>query len=140
MDAIFGRNQFRNDVIWCYGSPGSPKRHFPRKYDNILFYAKGDNFFDCKDILIKHKRIDKKMKKFGHKGELAKHTPKEVLEDGKMPFDWWTGIAPAYKIHTMNIQAGLLRSHWLCTNDLFWLLQTKATWFLIRFAVAPRRV
>ncbi len=44
MDAIFGRKNFKNDLIWCYGGGGrggkNTARHFPRNHDNILYYAK----------------------------------------------------------------------------------------------------
>ena len=47
MDAIFGRKNFRNELIWHYGQRTSfLNRHFPRKHDAILFYARS------KDALI----------------------------------------------------------------------------------------
>jgi len=101
MDVIFGAKNFRNEIAWCYGSPGSPKFHFPRKHDTILYFSKGDNpTFNPKSVLVPHKRIDKNLKKFGHAGEYAKATPKEELKKGKIPFDWWNDIAEAYKTHS----------------------------------------
>lgn len=41
MDAIFGKAQFRNEIIWCYAGGGVPKRDYPRKHDTILRYSKG---------------------------------------------------------------------------------------------------
>ena len=44
MDAVFGRNNFKNDIIWRYGASGrgakAIAKHFPRNNDNILYYAK----------------------------------------------------------------------------------------------------
>lgn len=41
MDAIFGREQFRNEIVWHYGLGGfNVKRWFPRKHDVIFYYAK----------------------------------------------------------------------------------------------------
>lgn len=41
MDAIFGQENFRNEVIWHYGLGGfNVKRWFPRKHDTIFYYAK----------------------------------------------------------------------------------------------------
>ena len=100
MDAIFGRKNFRNEIIWAYGSPGSPSKWFPRKHDVILFYAKTDSSVFNKDaVKVPHKRIDSKLKKFGHAGEYAADRPRDELEAGKMPFDWWNDIAEAYKVH-----------------------------------------
>lgn len=42
MDDIFGYENFRNEIIWCYKSGGSAKTHFSRKHDNILFYTKSN--------------------------------------------------------------------------------------------------
>ena len=44
MDAIFGRKNFRNEIIWCYPPKGNPpKLGFHRKHDTLLFYGKSDN-------------------------------------------------------------------------------------------------
>lgn len=41
LDCIFGRQNFRNEIIWCYTGPASPKiRQFNRKHDNIFWYSK----------------------------------------------------------------------------------------------------
>ena len=44
MDAIFGRKNFRNDIIWSYKTGGQSKRWFGKKHDNILFYSKTDDY------------------------------------------------------------------------------------------------
>ena len=45
MDAIFEWKQFQNEIIWCYKSGGaSPKRHFSRKHDIILWYSKSKSY------------------------------------------------------------------------------------------------
>ena len=41
LDAIFGHQHFRNEIVWCYTGPSNTKRWFPRKHDILLFYAKG---------------------------------------------------------------------------------------------------
>ncbi len=42
MDAVFGKDNFRNEIAWCYKSGGaSPKRYFSRKHDTIFWYSKG---------------------------------------------------------------------------------------------------
>ena len=40
MDAIFGRANFRNEVVWAYRTGGVSKRWWPRKHDVILCYGK----------------------------------------------------------------------------------------------------
>lgn len=40
LDKIFGREAFLNEIIWAYDYGGKPKRRWPPKHDNILFYVK----------------------------------------------------------------------------------------------------
>jgi len=45
MDEIFGVENFINEIVWCYKSGGaSPKHHFSRKHDVILFYSRSENY------------------------------------------------------------------------------------------------
>lgn len=44
MDAVFGRKQFRNEIIWCYKTGGMSKRWFGRKHDVLLFYSKSSKY------------------------------------------------------------------------------------------------
>ena len=39
MDSVFGKAQFRNEVIWSYSGGGVPKKDFARKHDTILRYT-----------------------------------------------------------------------------------------------------
>ena len=39
-DRLFGESNFINEIIWAYQSGGRAKKHFSRKHDVILFYAK----------------------------------------------------------------------------------------------------
>jgi site-specific DNA-methyltransferase (adenine-specific) len=42
LDAVFGRDRFRNEIIWRYGLGGrAPANAFARKHDVLLFYARG---------------------------------------------------------------------------------------------------
>ena len=54
MDGVFGHDNYRNEIVWHYDSPGGrPKRWFAKKHDIILFYTKTEKYyFDTKhDIL-----------------------------------------------------------------------------------------
>ncbi|MCY4056025.1 MAG: DNA methyltransferase [Cyanobacteria bacterium MAG CAR4_bin_6] len=45
MDAIFGRRNFVNEIVWCYKSGrASPKKYFSRKHDLIFWYSKSKNY------------------------------------------------------------------------------------------------
>jgi DNA modification methylase len=45
LDEIMGPHGFVNHLIWRYGLGGSSPRRFARKHDDILFYAKGSDYF-----------------------------------------------------------------------------------------------
>lgn len=45
LDEIFGEKNFVNEVIWNYKSGGSSKKHYARKHDTLLFYAKSKNYY-----------------------------------------------------------------------------------------------
>ena len=51
-DQVFGRANFVNEIIWAYDYGARPKRRWPAKHDNILFYAKdaAQNLFNADDI------------------------------------------------------------------------------------------
>ena len=44
MDAIFGKKNFRNEIVWSYRTGGSSTRYFSKKHDTILFYTKSENY------------------------------------------------------------------------------------------------
>ena len=45
MDDIFGKDNFRNEIIWAYSTLGRPKDRFALKHDNIYWYGKSKNAF-----------------------------------------------------------------------------------------------
>ena len=44
MDAVFGKDCFRNEIVWCYKTGGASKRHFAKKHDILLFYSKSKKY------------------------------------------------------------------------------------------------
>ena len=44
MDGIFGKKNFRNEIVWCYALGGSSKRYWSQKHDTLLFYSKEDQY------------------------------------------------------------------------------------------------
>lgn len=88
MDEIFGRDCFRNEIIWCYNGPGSPKmRQLNRKHDNILWYSKSPDrwTFNGDDV-----RMESEVHVGGFNGEMTPNVSGEYTEKGKIPEDWWT--------------------------------------------------
>ncbi len=51
LDDIFGKDNFRNEIIWGYQWGGVGKREFAKKHDDIYFYSKSENWiFNEKDL------------------------------------------------------------------------------------------
>ena len=44
MDCVFGKEQYRNEIVWHYGKMSNPGRNFPRNHDTILRYTKTDDY------------------------------------------------------------------------------------------------
>jgi site-specific DNA-methyltransferase (adenine-specific) len=40
LDQIFGRDCFRNEIIWAYDYGGKPRDRWPAKHDNLLWYSR----------------------------------------------------------------------------------------------------
>ncbi|MDY6372721.1 MAG: DNA methyltransferase [Bacteroidales bacterium] len=45
MDEIFGKENFRNEIIWYYSTLGRPKDRFALKHDTIFWYGKTEGTF-----------------------------------------------------------------------------------------------
>ncbi|GHT54046.1 hypothetical protein AGMMS49982_18110 [Bacteroidia bacterium] len=91
LDEIFGKNNFRNEIIWCYRGGGTPKKDFGRRHDVIFRYSKSDNYtFVSDSVRIPYQaegmgRSDDTM--WGkHKGMDKVYKPHPL---GKVPEDWW---------------------------------------------------
>lgn len=98
-DEVFGYNNFRNEIVWCYTGPSNAKKRFPNKHDIILFYAagKGNNTFNRDDVRIPYSNlksgwhITKTGKAFGDR-EIDKERVLELNQKGKVPESWWVGL------------------------------------------------
>ncbi len=44
LDGIFGRKNFRNEVVWSYKTGGASRSNFSRKHDTILFYSLNSHY------------------------------------------------------------------------------------------------
>jgi adenine-specific DNA-methyltransferase len=88
LDDIFGRDNFRNEIIWTYTGPSAPnQQQFSRKHDNLSWYTKSDKWiFNVEDIRMPYDettagKFESEGTGFG--GKAAN------LSKGKIPEDWW---------------------------------------------------
>ena len=100
MDAIFGRSNFRNEIVWCYSVPGNARRHFPRKHDNLMFYAKdpGKARFNYDAVRVPYAKATLQRSKYAGQG-FGEQTARNLAEcdKGKIVEDYWTDIPFAVK-------------------------------------------
>jgi len=117
MDAIFGKQNFRNEIVWCYKERELSRKHYNKKHDVILFYTNSDKYtFNPDEILEpysegtikKFNYTNEKGRKFQIRGkggkyvgkqglsiDLEKSDPDLVYRDyldksaGILPRDWW---------------------------------------------------
>ena len=100
MDAIFGRKNFRNEIVWGYTGPGSPRmRQFNRKHDTIFWYSKGKQWtFNGDDVRLPYKDPNQRPRKAFDTGSAFEPESIDALRKrGKIPETWWTDIAVAVR-------------------------------------------
>jgi len=95
MDAVFGPENFQNEIIWCYSGGGGTKKAYGRKHDVIFFYTKSAEYiFNADEIRVPYTEgggtwtaLQKgavMKKNIDGKTHLWKPNPK-----GKVPEDYW---------------------------------------------------
>jgi len=94
MDEIFGTENFRNEIVWCYTGPSQTSRYFVRKHDTILFYSKSDSYiFNCDVVRAPYKKSTKFAGRTSFTGTTPDETAKALDKRGKLKEDWWNDIA-----------------------------------------------
>ena len=82
LDALFGRDNFLNELIWAYDFGGKTNKRWPAKHDTILVYVK-----DPERYLFNNAEVDREP--YMAPGLV---TPEKVAR-GKLPTDvWWHTI------------------------------------------------
>src|SRR3990167_3595386 len=99
MDEVFGKENFRNEIIWCYFGPSHVGQDFPNKHDVIFRYSKTDKtIFNFDDIRIPYSpdSIDRANRNVIGAGGMD-FEKIQLNTKGKVPEDWWVGIQQATK-------------------------------------------
>lgn len=101
LDSLFGRENFVNEIIWCYSVGGKSKRTFGRKHDTILWYGKTKQYaFYPEEVLVPRKPSSHMRVVMDENGEpVQEKTDRKSgkvyrypVNRGKIPEDWWTDI------------------------------------------------
>jgi DNA modification methylase len=85
MDEIFGRDRFRNEIIWTYSGGAIPVDDLPRKHDTLFKYRKTDTHIFNTQYRPYNELTAKRMQSI-HKGVMVD------VERGTPVTDWWTDI------------------------------------------------
>jgi len=103
LDQIFGMDNFRNEIVWCYTRPSNIQKNFPRKHDVILRYSKTNIFtFNFNSVRIPYKGLAAQgPSRRWHDDE--EERIKESLEKGKIVEDYWTDITLAIRSTIENL-------------------------------------
>jgi len=105
MDEIFGWENFRNEIVWCYRG-GNATTKFRRKHDIILFYTKSDRYnFNSDAIRVPYSEklrsvalTDATGRQYYKTGQ--NESGKVYLHpNGQLPYDWWDDIPSSTASH-----------------------------------------
>ena len=91
LDEIFGKENFRNELIWTFTGPGSPgMRQYNRKHNTIYWYSKSKEnwIFEDSTIRIAHHEKTSDNFKPGLEGS-GFRADTYKLPEGKIPESWW---------------------------------------------------
>ena len=99
LDSLFGHENFRNEILWCYSGGGVPKNDFPRKHDTILRYSKSDKW-----IFNIERRPYGDHNTTGRRAtDLGGTRNTEYHKEGTPINNWWTDIKPVINWHTERV-------------------------------------
>lgn len=85
LDVVFGKNNFRNEIVWSYRKWAVSENMFSRNHDIIFFYSKDINA--CKFNTLLQERAPSTLKRFGTKkivsgfDEEGKRIPSAILNE-----------------------------------------------------------
>ena len=100
LDTVFGTENFRNEIVWCYRGAGYPKKDFGRRHDIIFRYSKGNQYiFNLDNVREEYAEATKERFKhyIGNKRTQGDFGLQKLNPLGKHPDDWWQiqPIAPS---------------------------------------------
>ena len=78
MDMIFGRDNFRNEIVWWYNKWTNTCQHFQRNHDTILWYAKNVKKMKFNKLWGGYSKRQKEIRELGYhacKGRLVVYDP-----------------------------------------------------------------
>lgn len=112
LDEIFGEDNFRNEIVWCYTAVSNVGLDFPKKHDTICRFSKSDSYiFNKEDIRIPYAEgsLDRANRNVIGKGGMD-FDAIVLNENGKVPEDWWVDIQRAARYPGENVDYATQKS------------------------------
>ena len=101
MDEIFGRENFRNEIVWCYTGAGQTPKYFPRKHDILLWYTKTEDYtFNVENLRVPYKKSNIVAGRTPFTGKRSEKYLLELDKRGKIVEDWWNDIGTIGYVHS----------------------------------------
>ena len=90
MDAIFGKHNFRNEIVWCYSRPSAPKqRQLSRVHDIIHWYSCGSDWvFNADDIRQPYAAQSRAREGYAATASKVAEGTVKLDDKGKFPESW----------------------------------------------------
>jgi DNA modification methylase len=101
MDAVFGADNFRNEVVWAYSNSGRPRDRYAQKHDILLVYGRAaSTYFNAKAARVPYSQayidshfrdVDEQGRKVRRRFDAGKWRV-YYPDEGMIPNDVWTDI------------------------------------------------
>ena len=79
MDAVFGKGNYRNEIVWYYKGNSIAKKLFPSKHDTLLYYASQNPTFN--PVYVPY--AEATLRRYNHTDEDGRRYKISALRDGK---------------------------------------------------------
>lgn len=97
LDEVFGKDNYRNEIAWCYTAASNTGKDFPKKHDTIYRYRKSEEYIFNKDVIripYAEGSLDR-----ANRNVIAREGMNfnaiVLNENGKVPEDWWIDVQRA---------------------------------------------
>ncbi|GAB6395404.1 MAG: DNA methylase N-4/N-6 domain protein [Bacteroidales bacterium] len=100
LDFIFGKENFRNEILWCYTGPSSPgMKQFPRKSDTLFWFSKSNKWTFNQPRKPYKDPYQKPRKAYLSTAgdDFSEEKIEEMRKRGKPVENWWADIAVAVR-------------------------------------------
>jgi site-specific DNA-methyltransferase (adenine-specific) len=103
LDGVFGKENFKNEIVWHYNTGGKGKQTFLRKHDTIFWYSKTDKYVFNREAIALPRKIGTAHLRHGVDKDGREYyedfSPRKsgkqyrwYLDQGLTPMDVWTDI------------------------------------------------